>query len=421
MQELKTWLDIPNTHDFSIYNIPFGVFYSDNNFKTARCGSALGDYIIDLNMLHHYGYLDNISNLNKNIFEKNKLNDFLELGNQTSYTVRKEIQKIFSDPHSLLKNRPEHLNKILLNSQTQKMLLPIDVKDYVDFYSSLDHATNVGKMFRDENNPLLPNWKHIPIGYHGRSGSIVVSGTNFPRPHGQLCAPNSTTPSFGPSQQLDFELEMAFITSKNTSIGDTITPNNAKDAIFGLTLFNDWSARDIQRWEYVPLGPFLGKSFASSMSPWIVTLDALEPFALPPLKKETPELEYLKCSKNGLYDITLEVYLQSKNMTSPMLLVTSNYKHMYWNLLQQLAHMTSNGTPIRVGDLYASGTISGATRESFGSMLEIAWKGTQPIFLSDGTTRTFLHDGDTIVMKGFAQNDNFRVGFGSLFGTILSD
>lgn len=421
MNELKSWLIIPNSHDFSIYNIPYGVFYTNDNLKSARCGAALGDYIIDLRSLFQFGYLDKLNNLEINMFENNKLNEFFALGNETCNAVRKKIQSLFSEGNNELKNNAEHLEKILIPAKYAKMLLPIQVNDYVDFYSSIDHAINVGKMFRDEKNPLLPNWKHIPIGYHGRSSSIVVSGTNFKRPQGQLCNSDSTNPTFEFSKQMDFELEIAFITNKNTNMGEIISPDNASDAIFGLTLFNDWSARDIQRWEYVPLGPFLGKSFASSMSPWIVSLEALAPFRLPPAEKDTPELEYLKCSKLGHYDINLEVYLQSKNMLEPILIAHTNYKNIYWNLFQQLAHMTSNGTPIRVGDVYASGTISGSTPQSYGSMLELCWKGTKPISLPDGTTRSFLHNEDTIIFKGYAQKDNIRVGFGSLIGSIVSE
>ncbi|APJ04737.1 fumarylacetoacetase [Silvanigrella aquatica] len=420
MQEFQSWLVIPNNHDFSIYNIPFGVFYINNNLKSARCGAALGDYIIDLSCLYQFGYLNDIKNLSKEIFEKNKLNYFLSLGNETCNSVRKRIQSLFSEKNIELKNHPEHLEKILVPAASAQMLLPIEVKDYVDFYSSLDHASNVGKMFRDEKNPLLPNWKHIPIGYHGRSSSIVVSGTSFKRPQGQLCLPDSSTPTFDFSKQMDFELEMAFITNKKTEMGQTISPDNASDAIFGLTLFNDWSARDIQRWEYVPLGPFLGKSFASSMSPWVVSLDALSPFALAAPSKDVPELDYLRCSRLGHYDIHLEIYLQSEKMREPFLIAKTNYKHMYWNLFQQLAHMTSNGSPVSVGDVYASGTISGPTPDSYGSLLEICWKGTKPLSLPDGSTRNFLQNGDTVIFKGFAQKGNIRVGFGNLSGTILS-
>lgn len=420
MEQLKTWLEIDAHHDFSIYNIPFGVFYTNQSPQTARCGAAIGDYIIDLSSLLHYGYFRHIKSLNESHFLSTELNSFLALGNTVCNDVRKTIQELFSIQNQILRKTPEHLEKILIPMQSAKMLLPIKVNDYVDFYSSLEHATNVGKMFRDEKNPLLPNWKHIPIGYHGRSSSIVTTQTNIIRPKGQLCAPDSSEPTFGLSKQLDFELEMAFVTNKDTLMGENITPDTASDYIYGLSLFNDWSARDIQRWEYLPLGPFLGKSFASSMSPWLVSLEALAPFALPNLEKDVSELDYLKSSKKGRYDIQLEVYLKSEHMKEEFLISKSNYKYMYWNLFQQLAHMTSNGTPIRVGDVYASGTISGPTPESYGSMLEICWKGSKPLSLPDGSSRTFLQDGDTIIFKGYAENTNFRIGFGNLFNTLVS-
>lgn len=420
MEQLKTWLEIDSHHDFSIYNIPFGVFYTNHSPHTARCGAAIGDYIIDLSSLLHFGYFRHIKSLNESHFQTSELNSFLALGNSVCNDVRKTIQELFSIQNQVLRKTPEHLEKILIPMPSAKMLLPIKVNDYVDFYSSLDHATNVGKMFRDEKNPLLPNWKHIPIGYHGRSSSIVTTQTNILRPKGQLCAPDSSEPTFGLSKQLDFELEMAFVTNKDTLMGENITPNTASDYIYGLSLFNDWSARDIQRWEYVPLGPFLGKSFASSMSPWLISLEALAPFALPNLEKDVSELDYLKSSKKGRYDIQLEVYLKSAHMKEEFLISKSNYKYMYWNLFQQLAHMTSNGTPIRVGDVYASGTISGPTPESYGSMLEICWKGSKPLSLPDGSSRTFLQDGDTIIFKGYAENTNFRIGFGNLFNTLVS-
>ncbi|KAB8028592.1 fumarylacetoacetase [Fluviispira multicolorata] len=419
MKELKCWFDIPQNHDFSIYNIPFGVFYTNNQKSTARAGAALGDFVIDLNSLFKLGYLSHIEDLKGEVFEKNKLNDLLSLGNKVCNNVRYAVQELFSNPNSKLKKHPEHLETILIQISLVKMLLPIQVKDYVDFYSSLDHAINLGKMFRDEKNPLLPNWKHIPIGYHGRSSSIIVGGTNFKRPKGQLCAVDSTQPTFGLTKQLDFELEMAFITCKNTALGEVISPDECSDAIFGFALFNDWSARDIQRWEYVPLGPFLGKSFASSLSPWLVSLEALTPFALPSQDKDVSELEYLKCKKNGLFDIHLEIYIQSDKMQEPFLISRSNYKYMYWNLFQQLAHMTSNGSPISVGDVYASGTISGPYPESYGSMLELAWKGNKPITLPDGSRRSFIEDGDTVIFKGFAINEHVRIGFGELSVKVL--
>jgi len=421
MHQMKSWLSIAQSHDFSLHNFPFGIFYTQNNKETARVGSALGDFVLDLPALFHYGYLSNIQGLTKEILERSTLNDFLALGKPVCNGVRKVLQILFSEGNSQLKNHSNHVEKILIPLNSVKMLLPIKVNNYVDFYSSLDHATNVGKMFRDEKNPLLPNWKHIPIGYHGRAASIIPSGTNFNRPKGQLRFDENAPPVFAPSQQMDFELEMAFITNKNTELGQTFSPDEASNSIFGLALFNDWSARDIQKWEYVPLGPFLGKSFASSLSPWVVSLEALEFAAVPPPEKDVPELEYLKCKKWGNYDINLEVYLKSEKMSEPFLIAQTNYKYMYWNMFQQLAHMVSNGSPICVGDVYASGTISGPVPTSFGSLLELCWKGTKPIKLPDGTFRTFLQNGDTIIFKGYADKQGVRVGFGELSGTVLPE
>lgn len=418
MEAYESWLDIPQDHDFSIYNIPFGIFYTDDDKKTARVGSILGNNVIDVSALFEFGYLKGIANLQNHHLRNAALNDFISLGNETCQAVRSKIQKLFLSSEKALQNQKEHLERILIPEKKTKMLLPIQVADYVDFYSSEQHATNVGRLFRDAQNPLLPNWKHIPIGYHGRSSSIVVSGTNFHRPKGQLRF-GEDKPIFAPSRQIDFELEMAFITNQNTQMGKMITPDCASDCIFGLTLFNDWSARDIQKWEYVPLGPFLGKSFASSMSPWVVSLEALSPFVLPALPKEIEELDYLKSQKTGRYDITLDVFIQSEKMTEPIKISSSNYKNLYWNLFQQLAHMTSNGTPIRVGDVYASGTISGDTEDSYGSLLELSFGGKKPLALPDGSSRLFLQDGDTILIKGYAQKSGIRVGFGQVCGTVL--
>lgn len=415
---MKSWLNISNKHDFSIHNIPFGVFYTEGNKNTARCGTILGDNVIDLKTLFELGYFLPIPQLTENYFKEKSLNNFLSLGNEVCYRVRRHIQNLFLEENTEIKS--EHRNKIIFNVNQVENLLPIQVGDYVDFYSSIEHATNVGKMFRDETNPLLPNWKYIPIGYHGRSSSIVVSGTPFKRPKGQIRPNDAEPPFYGLCRHLDFELEMAFITNKTTQMGETISPNDAENYIFGLALLNDWSARDIQKWEYVPLGPFLGKSFATSLSPWIVSLDALKDFALEGEKKDLEELDYLKCSKKGLYDIKLEAYIQSAKMQEPFKICDTNYKNMYWNLFQQLAHMSSNGTPIRVGDLYGSGTISGKNSNSYGSMLELCWKGTKPILLPDGTTRTFLQDGDTVIFRGYCEKGDVHVGFGEVRGTILS-
>jgi fumarylacetoacetase len=296
--------------------------------------------------------------------------------------------------------------------------MPVKIGDYTDFYSSIEHATNVGKMFRDAENALLPNWKHLPVGYHGRASSIIPSGVPIHRPKGQFKEAEMEAPVFGPSKRLDFELELAFITGKSTKLGDSVSTAEAEDYIFGFVLFNDWSARDIQAWEYVPLGPFLGKSFGSSISPWVVTLEALEPFRTQGPTQEPEVLPYLKSEKPGNFDINLEVYVQPEGKSASKV-CTSNFKYMYWNIAQQLAHHTINGCNINVGDMMASGTISGPTEDSFGSMLELSWKGTRPVKLETGEERRFIEDGDTVIMKGFAEKDGIRIGFGEVSSQVL--
>ena len=336
------------------------------------------------------------------------------MGKKTTNQVRLKVQKLLTEENSPLKNHPE----VLVKQSEVKMHLPVKIGDYTDFYSSIEHATNVGKMFRDPENALLPNWKHIPVGYHGRASSIVVSGTPIHRPKGQLMPKDATTPVFKPSGRLDFELEMGFITGNTTKLGESVSTNEAEDYIFGLVLFNDWSARDIQKWEYVPLGPFLGKSFASSMSPWIVTMEALAPFKVAGPKQDPKVLPYLEYEGNKNYDIHLEVGITPKNGAENVV-STSNFKYMYWNMAQQLAHHTVNGCNINIGDVMASGTISGKDETSYGSMLEISWSGSKPVTLNDGSTRTFIEDNDTVTMRGFAEKEGIRVGFGEVSGEIL--
>jgi len=415
---MNSWLPIPKDHDFSIHNIPFGVF-SDSSSNKLRVGAALGEHVIDVAALADKNFFSDILGEKKDVFEKSALNDFLSLGNEVCEKIRKKIQMLFLEETNTLKENSDLHSAIIFEMQNTKQHMPIEVKDYVDFYSSISHATNVGKMFRDETNPLLPNWKHIPIGYHGRSNSIVTSGTKIKRPYGQLKKKENEPPIYAPSERIDYELEVAFITNKKTELGSTITPLQASQHIYGLTLFNDWSARDIQRWEYVPLGPFLGKSFASTTSPWIVSLEALKPFAIEPeFQKDVPELEYLQCPIKGHYDIILEVYLRPYGTRDEFLLCKTNYKHLYWNMFQQLAHLASNGTPINICDMCASGTISGNDPSSFGSLLELSWNGKTPVQLPNGETRSFVKDGDTIVMKGYAQKNGVRVGFGEASGMI---
>jgi len=307
----------------------------------------------------------------------------------------------------------------MVNRKEAEMLLPVKIGDYTDFYSSMEHATNVGKMFRDPENALLPNWKHLPVGYHGRASSIIPSGVNIHRPKGQFKDPDMESPSFGPSRRMDFELELAFITGKSTKLGDSVSTDDAEDYIFGFVLFNDWSARDIQAWEYVPLGPFLGKSFASSISPWVVTMEALDQFRLEGPTQDPEVLPYLKCETPHSFDINLEAYIQPEGVKQASRVCRSNFKYMYWNIAQQLAHHTVNGCNINVGDMMASGTISGPTEDSFGSMLELSWKGSKPIKLDTGEERKFIEDGDTVILKGYSEKEGVRVGFGEVRSKLL--
>ncbi|TRO65306.1 fumarylacetoacetase [Christiangramia sabulilitoris] len=411
----KTWLDIPGDTDFPIQNIPFGVFLTRDDVITI--GTRIGDYAIDLGALHQLGYFEGIP-LTDDIFLQDTLNDFISDGKKTWRLVRNRIADIFDANNPKLKDNQDHRNTVLFTLDEIEMQMPVQVGDYTDFYSSKEHATNIGTMFRDPDNALLPNWLHIPVGYHGRSSSIIPSGIPVHRPQGQTKPADSDSPVFGPSQRVDFELEMAFITTDANHLGEPIPVDEAEDYIFGMVLFNDWSARDIQKWEYVPLGPFLAKNFASSISPWIVTMDALEPFRTASPKPEKELLPYLKYSGDKSFDINLEVFLQPEEGEENSL-SKSNFKYLYWNMSQQLAHHTVNGCPVNSGDMMASGTISGSSEDSFGSMLELTWSGTKPIKLKDGSERKFIEDNDTVIMRGFCQNGNSRIGFGEVRSKLL--
>ncbi|SEF46591.1 fumarylacetoacetase [Algoriphagus boritolerans] len=411
---LSSWVEVPKNSDFTIYNLPFGIF--KNKKLNPRIGIAIGDKIVDLSVLDQEGFFANMF-LPEGIFIKESLNELIALGKVQTKKIRERVQSLLSADNGELRDHSAR-GKVMVSRKEAEMLLPVKIGDYTDFYSSLEHATNVGKMFRDPANALLPNWKHIPVGYHGRASSIVVSGTPIHRPKGQFKDPDMEVPAFGPSRRLDFELELAFITGKQTKLGDSVATEDAEDYIFGFVLFNDWSARDIQAWEYVPLGPFLGKNFGSSISPWVVTLEALEYFRSPNQTQEPEVLPYLKCEKDHSFDISLEVLIQPEGK-KPSKVCTSNFKHLYWNVAQQLAHHTSNGCNINVGDMMASGTISGSTADSFGSMLELSWNGTQPVKLEDGEERKFIEDGDTVIMRGFAEKAGIRVGFGEVSTQIL--
>lgn len=412
---MKSFVNYDLNSDFSIHNIPFGVAVFNKEY--IACATRIGDIVIDLATLYDFGYFDEVEGLNENVFEAYTLNEFIELGKEVTKAVRVKIQDLLLE-QSILSKDEKTIGECFYELDEIKMLMPVHVPNYTDFYSSIEHATNVGKMFRDPANALLPNWKHLPVGYHGRASSIVVSGTEIHRPKGQMKPAEVEQPIFGPSKQMDFELEMAFIVNKNTEMGESISTQEAEDAIFGMVIFNDWSARDIQSWEYVPLGPFLGKNFGSSISPWVVTLEALEPFRIASPTQEPEVLDYLKFEGNKNYDIQLEVFLLPENGTEN-LISTSNYRFMYWNMAQQLAHHTINGCNVEVGDMYASGTISGSDPNSFGSMLELTWRGQNPIQLNNGEQRKFIEDNDTIIMRGFGEKDGIRVGFGEVSGKIL--
>ncbi|MBN3583309.1 fumarylacetoacetase [Algoriphagus aestuarii] len=411
---LSTWVEVPKNSDFTIYNLPFGVF--KNKRLSPRTGIAIGDKIVDLSVLDQEGFFSDLF-LPEGIFLNEALNELISLGKVQTKKIRERVQDLLLADNEKLRDHSAR-GKVMVNRKEAEMLLPVKIGDYTDFYSSMEHATNVGKMFRDPENALLPNWKHLPVGYHGRASSIIPSGVPIHRPKGQFKTPDMENPGFGPSKKMDFELELAFITGKSTKLGDSISTGDAEDYIFGFALFNDWSARDIQAWEYVPLGPFLGKSFASSMSPWVVTLEALEYFKTEGPVQEPEVLPYLQCEKAHSFDINLEVYIQPEGKKSTKV-CQSNFKNMYWNVAQQLAHHTVNGCNINVGDLMASGTISGDTPDSFGSMLELSWNGKNPVKLEPEIERTFIEDHDTVIMKGYAEKDGIRVGFGEVRSQLL--
>lgn len=411
----KSWLTVNDDSDFPIQNIPFGVFLTKDDVITI--GTRIGDYAIDLGALQQLNYFEGIE-LTDDMFMQDSLNDFISDGKKTWRLVRNRIGDIFDSNNPLLRDNPNHCEIVIFKMGEIEMQLPVLIGDYTDFYSSKEHATNVGKMFRDPENALLPNWLHIPVGYHGRSSSIIPSGIPVHRPMGQTLPLGETTPVFGPSRSVDFELETAFITTDVNVMGENIPINEAEDYIFGMVLLNDWSARDIQKWEYVPLGPFLAKNFGSSISPWIVTMDALEPFKTKGPKQEPTPLPYLQQKGKNTFDIHLEVFIEPEN-GEPTLVSKSNFKYMYWSMAQQLAHHTSNGCRINSGDMMGSGTISGPTPDSFGSMLELTWGGKTPIKLKDGTERKFINDNDTVIMKGYCQNSSIRIGFGEVSSKLL--
>jgi fumarylacetoacetase len=406
------WFPIAADSDFSLHNLPFGIFSGLGRRK--RVGVALGDHVIDMSALAKMSAFEGLD-FKTSVFGKDALNDFMALGKSVRIAVRQRLQSIFgAASHPFMVQR----DRFLLPQSKLTLHLPIRIGDYTDFYSSEDHATNVGKMFRDPANALLPNWKHIPVGYHGRASSIFVSGTNFHRPKGQTRPDDTAPPVFGPTRLLDFELEVATVIAAPTKPGQSLSVEEAENHVFGFVLFNDWSARDIQKWEYVPLGPFLAKNFFSSISPWVVTLEALESFRVQGPVQEPQVLPYLQSTGKKNFDVTLDVSICPEGADETRV-CRSNFKHLYWNFAQQVAHHSVNGCNLNTGDLMASGTISGPTPDSFGSMLELSWQGKNPIPMSDGSERRFIQDGDSVIMRGYAVKDGIRVGFGEVRNKVL--
>jgi fumarylacetoacetase len=393
---------------FTIDNIPFGIYSINNSSK--RLATIIGDQIVDLYALSKLGYFEGFE-IDNHIFAQKFLNEFIALGKEKTKAVRQHLQILLTELSTIPSSVFHPVNSVELH-------LPVRIGDYTDFYSSEQHATNVGTMFRDPKNALMPNWKHIPVAYHGRSSSIFVSGKNFHRPKGQINQDESKPPIFAPTSLLDFELEVATVIGKANAIGDSIDVNEAEDYVFGFQLLNDWSARDIQKWEYVPLGPFLAKNFFSSVSPWVITIEALETFRVPAPKQIPAVLPYLSEKNHLNFDVQLEVILQTKNGERTVI-SRSNFSHMYWTVGQQIAHHTVNGCNLNVGDLLGSGTISGNDSDSFGSLLELTWGGKNPILLADGTERRFLEDFDTIIISGFAEKNGLRIDFGEVRNMIL--
>ncbi|WP_180070657.1 fumarylacetoacetase [Acinetobacter sp. YH16038] len=414
---LKSFIDIAPDSDFPLENLPYGIFSNEQNTQP-RAGVALGEWVVDLAALEAKGYLK--LEQDQQFFNQPTLNSFIESGTANWSKVRTELQKLLSADHAELRDNKELRDLVFLKQSDVKMHLPVHIPGYTDFYSSKEHATNVGCMFRDPKNALLANWSELPVGYNGRASSVIVSGTEIVRPSGQIKLPDSDRPVFSACRKLDFELETGFIIGKPNNLGEPIAIENAWNHIFGMVLFNDWSARDLQQWEYVPLGPFNAKTFASSISPWIVTMEALEPFKTSSPAQEPKPLAYLReDNSSNSYDINLSVEIQPENSDQADVICETNFKYMYWSMAQQLAHHTIAGCNVQVGDLMGSGTISGPTPNSYGSLLEITWNATKPLTLSNGEQRTFIQDGDTVIMKGHCEKDGLRIGFGTVIGKIL--
>ena len=412
----RSFVEIAADSHFPIQNLPYGIFKTPGDARP-RAGVAIGDCVLDLAVLEGAGLLA-VAPAGERVFAREELNAFIALGRQAWLAARLRIGELLRHDNAELRDDTALRARALVPMRDASMQLPVDIGGYTDFYSSKEHATNVGSMFRDPKNALLPNWLHVPIAYNGRASSVVVSGTPIRRPKGQLKPPDAERPVFGPTRKLDFELETAFIVGEGNALGEPISIAEAERHIFGLVLMNDWSARDIQQWEYVPLGPFNSKTFGTSISPWIVTLDALEAFRVAGPAQDPPPLPYLAHSGDHAFDIHLELSLKTADGEATTICRT-NLRRLYWSMAQQLAHHTVSGCNTRVGDLMGSGTISGPAPDSRGSLLELTWNGQKPLELVGGATRTFLEDGDEVIITGWCQGNGYRVGFGEVRGEIL--
>ena len=412
---LKSFIDVPRDSDFPLENLPFGVFKPRES--AARVGVALGEYVVDLSILEGAGQFRDLPS--QGLFSQDSLNEFLALGRPAWRKVREILQKLLSAETATLRDDKKLRERAFHRQTDVVMRLPARIGNYTDFYSSYHHAHNVGTMLRGPENALMPNWKCLPVAYHGRASSVVASGAEVRRPQGQIKPPDAAAPIFGPTKSLDYELEMAFLIGPGNPLGGPVPIDQAPDHIFGFVLMNDWSARDIQAWEYQPLGPFLAKNFCTSISPWVVTLEALEPFRKPLPRQDPEPLSYLRATNDFTFDIHLEANLQTAKMKSPHRITQTNFQNLYWSASQQLAHHTVGGCNLQPGDLLASGTISGENEDSRGCMLEMTWRGANPLTLPNGETRKWLEDGDTLAISGWCEGEGYRVGFGEVSGKIL--
>jgi len=415
---LKSFIDVPADSQFPLENLPFGVFQPKEG--EPRVGVAISDLVFDLSALEELDHFQSPEFQGRKVFSEESLNSFLALGRPAWRKTREILQHLLAADAPILRDDPIIRRRVFHAQKDVVMKLPARIGNYTDFYSSYHHAHNVGTMLRGPENALMPNWKWLPVAYHGRASSVVISGTGVRRPSGQVKPPDASEPIFGASKSLDYELEMAFLIGPGNSLGEPVPIGNATDHIFGLVLMNDWSARDIQAWEYQPLGPFLAKNFCTSISPWVVTLEALEPFRKPLPRQDPEPLPYLRAKNDFTFDIQLEAQLQTSSMKTPHVITRTNFQNLYWSIAQQLAHHTVNGCNLEPGDLLASGTISGSTEESRGCMLELTWRGANPLKLPNGETRKWLEDGDTLTITGWCQGDGYRIGFGDVGGRVVS-